>query len=82
MKQFFQNINNSDIRSIIALVSVLGTLGLLYLLVFHPIPVQNNELLYMAVGQVLALGFGTVSGYYFGSSKNEADKKPKDEKSI
>jgi hypothetical protein len=82
MKQFFQNITDMDIRSIIALLSVLGVLGLLYLLVFHPIPVQNNELLYMSVGQVLALGFGTVSGYYFGSSKNEADKKNKDEKPL
>ena len=63
----------ADIRSALAIICVLGVFGLIILLTFQPIPKQNSELIYMAFGQVLALGFGVVIGYFFGSSKNESD---------
>lgn len=70
---FFEKITSGEIRSIIALLCIVGVFGLLFTLVFKEIPKANSELMYMAVGQVLALGFGVVIGYFFGSSKNESD---------
>jgi ABC-type nitrate/sulfonate/bicarbonate transport system permease component len=75
MKRFFQHIGSAEIRNVIAVICVIGVFGLLFLLAFKAIPKENNELMYMAVGQVLALGFGVVVGYFFGSSKNETDAK-------
>lgn len=75
MKDLLSNIGKAQITNIIALVSVLGVFGLLFLLCFRAIPTENSSLMYMAVSQVLGLGFGIVIGFYFGSSKTEADKR-------
>jgi hypothetical protein len=75
MKEILSHIGRAQITNIIALVSVLGVFGLLFLLCFRAIPRENSSLMYMAVSQVLGLGFGIVIGFYFGSSKTEADKR-------
>ena len=53
------------------------TMGLLftclYLILFHPIPMENKDLAYMGLG--LAFGWGTmIVSYFFGSSKSSSDK--------
>lgn len=75
IKEIFSHVGRAQITNVIALVSVLGVFGLLFLLCFRAIPKENSQLMYMAVSQVLGLGFGIVIGFYFGSSKTEADKR-------
>ncbi|HLZ89962.1 MAG TPA: hypothetical protein VKQ52_22070 [Puia sp.] len=75
MNNFLSGIGKTQITNIIAVISVLGVFGLLFLLCFRSIPKENSQLMYMAVSQVLGLGFGIVIGFYFGSSKTEADKR-------
>jgi len=50
-----------------------GFFTLLGLLIFREIPVSNKELLYLAIGALLA-AFSTVVGYFFGSSAGSAAK--------
>jgi len=58
---------------ILGVVITLAFFGLLALLVFKGIPEQNGELLYLAVGALIA-GFSTVISYFFGSSAGSAEK--------
>ena len=58
---------------ILGIVITLAFFGLLALLVFKGIPEQNGELLYLAVGALIA-GFSTVINYFFGSSAGSAEK--------
>jgi len=58
---------------ILGIVITLAFFGLLGLLVFQGIPEQNGELLYLAVGALIA-GFSTVVSYFFGSSAGSAEK--------
>lgn len=52
---------------------VLAFFALLALLVFNGIPEQNESLLNIAIGSLLA-AFATVVGYFYGSSKGSSDK--------
>lgn len=74
MRKLFDNIGKAEIGNILAIIIVIGVFGLLYLLCFKAIPSENSELMYMSVGQVLALGFGVVIGYFYGSSKSSLQK--------
>lgn len=55
-----------------ALVAI-GFFTLLGLLIFQAIPESNNELLYLAVGALIA-AFTTVVSYFYGSSAGSAQK--------
>lgn len=44
-----------------------------YVLIFHPIPESNKDLLLLAAGIIFAWG-SQIVGYFFGSSKGSADK--------
>ena len=50
-----------------------ATVGFLLVLMFRPVPPENKDALMMALGAVLA-AFGSVVGYFFGSSKGSAEK--------
>ena len=50
-----------------------GFFTLLVLLIFRPIPVSNQELLYVLLG-ALATSQAAIVGYYFGSSAGSAQK--------
>ena len=52
---------------------VFAFFALLALLVFNGIPEQNESLLNIAIGSLLA-AFATVVGYFYGSSKSSAEK--------
>jgi hypothetical protein len=52
---------------------VFGFFSLTALLIFHELPKDQNGVVFMLFG-ALAAGFGTVIGYYFGSSKGSSEK--------
>lgn len=76
MKYFIDNI-----RSIIGASVVLLSFTFLFCLLKVKIPVENKEILLTAAGVILA-GMTGVTGYYFGSSKNESDKAKIDSQTI
>ena len=73
MKEFLKNIGKNDIRNILAVITVLGSFIVLYLLIVTPIPAANKDTVNLALGFVLGALCGGVSGFYFGASK--VDKK-------
>jgi hypothetical protein len=75
MKKFIENIGKNDIRNVLAVIIVVGCLILLYLLQIKAIPVENKDVLNVALGFVFGGLLSNVGGYYFGSSKNESDSK-------
>jgi hypothetical protein len=64
-------INNYMI--ILATIIVTGFFTILGLLVFVDMKPGNEKLLYITVGGLIA-NFGTVIGYYFGSSQGSKEK--------
>ena len=78
MTEFFKKITKSDIRNILAIITVVGCFILLYLLQVKAIPVENKDVLNIAIGFVFGGMLSGVGGYYFGASKT--DTKPDDSK--
>lgn len=74
MTEFLKKITKSDIRNILAVISVLGAFVVLYLLIITPIPAANKDTVNLALGFVLGGLVGGVSGFYFGASKGETKK--------
>jgi ABC-type nitrate/sulfonate/bicarbonate transport system permease component len=77
MKKFWEKIGTTEIRNIIAIITVCGAFVVLLMLVIKPIPPDNKDTLNLALGFVLGGLVGGVSGYFFGSSKkndNEVQK--------
>ena len=52
---------------------VAGIFAIIGMLIFRPMPKENTDLLNLTVGALLA-AFGSVVGYFYGSSKGSADK--------
>lgn len=77
MTEWLKKISKSDIRNIIAVMSVIGAFAALFLMIIKPIPVENKETVNLCIGFVLGGLIAGVNGYYFGASK--ADHKEKDE---
>ncbi|MGQ0738642.1 MAG: hypothetical protein ACT4OJ_06240 [Bacteroidota bacterium] len=69
MTAFLKNVTKSDIRNIIAVISVIGAFVMLYLIIIKPIPVENKETVNLAIGFVLGGLIAGVNGYYFGASR-------------
>lgn len=74
MTEFLKKITKSDIRNILAVITVIGSFVLLYQMLYKPIPVDNKDVVLTAVGFVLGGLVAGVNGYYFGASKGEAKK--------
>ena len=74
MGKWFERIGKSDIRNILAVVSVVGAFIVLYMLIVTPIPETNKDTVNLALGFVLGGLVGGVSGFYFGASKGETKK--------
>lgn len=66
-------IHKVNLRNIVGVIVVLFAILCVCLLFFVVIPKTNNEILFMALGVVLAK-FGSVVDYLFGSSKGSTDK--------
>lgn len=74
MKKIFDNIGKTEIRNIIAVITVVGCFALLYLMQIKAIPVENQQVLNVAIGFVFGGLLSGVAGYYFGASKNDKIK--------
>ena len=68
MKKFFENINKTDIRNIIAVLYTVLVLVFIYVLAFKAVPAENKDLVNVLGGGVFS-GIGVILGFYFGSSK-------------
>lgn len=60
-------------RHIIAIIIVICSFGFLYMLALKAMPIDNKDVLQLSAGMVLAV-LATVSGYYYGSSKDKSDQ--------
>lgn len=58
---------------ILAAFIIVATVVFLVMLAVKATPPENKDAIMMALGSVLS-AFGTVVGYFFGSSKGSADK--------
>ncbi len=75
MGKLFANIGKTEIRNSLAVIITIGCFLLLYFLIVKPIPVENKDILNIAVGFVFGGALAGVVGFFFGSSKNESDLK-------
>lgn len=71
MSKFFE-LFAKNVRSLIAILIVVGGFGFLFSLLAFKIPDGNETVLNVSTGLVLA-ALGGVVGYYFGSSKDKSD---------
>jgi lipoprotein signal peptidase len=78
MNELFGKITSKDIRNILAVIIVLGSFILVYLVIIKAIPPENRDIAHTSLGFILGGAMAGVVGYYFGSSKNETDKAKKD----
>lgn len=78
MTEFLKKITSKDIRNILAVIIVVGSYVLFYFLVIKEVPAPNKDLLNIVAGMLFGGPLAGVVGYYFGSSKNEADKAKKE----
>lgn len=73
MKNFWQKINDTDIRHIAAIVIILGVFGIVILQHFVKIPVDNVETVKRSTDQLEVLGFAVVVGYLFMNNKKDSN---------
>lgn len=62
-----------NMRGIIAVAIVIGTLAFDYFLYFKNIPINNKELAYTAAGGLNTM-CAQIASYFFGSSKDKSDQ--------
>jgi hypothetical protein len=72
MTEFLKKISKSDIRNILAILSVVGFFIVIILLILKPVPVDNKDVVNVIIGFLGAGLIGGVAGYYFGASKGES----------
>jgi hypothetical protein len=77
MTEILRKITSKDIRNIIAVMFVTGCFVMIYLFMIRDIPVPNRDLLMVVAGAIVS-NLKDITGYFFGSSKNEADKAKKE----
>jgi len=58
---------------VLAWTIVIGFFILVSILIFIPLPTDSNGVIFLLFG-TLSAGFGSVMGYFFGSSKSSSDK--------
>lgn len=77
MTEFLHKISSKDIRNIIAVMFVTGCFLMIYLFMVRDIPGANRDVLMVVAGAIVT-NLKDITGYFFGSSKNEADKAKKE----
>lgn len=76
MRKFWEKIGTTEIRNILAVITVVGSFLVLYFLIIKPIPGENKETVNLALGFTLGSLVAGVNGYYFGASKGDKEVKP------
>jgi len=71
MPEWLKRLTKTDIRNTLAIIIVIGSFLLLYLLQVKPIPEQNHDLVLTAGGFIFGGALAGVVGYYFGSTKSD-----------
>lgn len=71
LKSFFQKINDTDIRHIVALFVIFGVLGIVVLQHFVTIPKDNLQTVQRNTDQLIVLGFAAIIYYFFGGNKKD-----------
>lgn len=71
---WLQKFSKTDSRHWVAFLLVFGAITFLFALLLFPIPQENKELVLTAMGFVFGAGVSGVVGYYFGSSKTQANE--------
>lgn len=71
MSEFWKKISNGDIRNILAIIVTLGSFSLLYVLQIKAIPVDNKDVVNIAIGSVIGGALTMVLGFYFGGNKTD-----------
>jgi succinate-acetate transporter protein len=73
MRRFFHQLTQGSIRSIIALIVVIGILTYMFCLLFIAIPPGNKEIVSNNNGLISGIILSTLA-YYFGASKDKTDQ--------
>lgn len=76
MKKFWDKIGTTEIRNILAVISVVGAFIVLCMIIMKPIPEGNKDTVNLALGIILGGLVGGIAGYYFGASKDNSTPKP------
>ena len=71
MPEWLKRLTKTDIRNSLAIIIVIGSFLLLYLLQVKPIPEQNHDLVLTAGGFIFGGALAGVVGYYFGATKTD-----------
>jgi len=79
MGELLKKITKSDIRNILAVISVVGFFIVIIMLILKDVPSGNKDLVNVIIGFLGAGLVGGVAGYYFGSSKTDSKKDNTDE---
>lgn len=77
MTELLHKVTSKDIRNIIAVMFVVGCFLMIYLFMIRDIPGANRDVLMVVAGAIVT-NLKDITGYFFGSSKNEADKAKKE----
>lgn len=78
MTEIIRRVSKTDTRTLLALIGTLGSFTMLGMMQFHPIPEGNKDVVTLAIGIVLGGSLSNVYSFYFGSSKQDADKNKKE----
>lgn len=73
MQEWMRKWAKSDIRNGIAVLFVLGTLLFIFVLIYHEVPNDNQQIINVIGGTVIG-NLGLIMSYYFGSSKTDIKK--------
>ncbi len=71
MPEWLKRLTKTDIRNSLAIIIVLGSFGLVYLLQVKPIPEQNHDIVNIVAGFIYGGALAGVIGFYFGSTKTD-----------
>jgi uncharacterized membrane protein (UPF0136 family) len=66
----WEKINKVSVQVIVAVISIVASFGLLYLLVFKEVPTGNRDLFNVMIGVVIGSTVTAVVGWLFTQSKN------------
>ena len=72
----WEKISKVSVQVIIAVISVLGSYGLLYLIAFKEVPAGNRDLLNIMIGVVIGSTITSVMGWLYTTAKHN-NQQPK-----